>query len=77
MTDDMMNLRRLVEKTPDCRSIAEMIGFAGQWADGDRGRCVDRAAYQGERLERSALGDPPGASHLRVLSVLLFGASEL
>ena len=30
MTDDMMNLRALMEKSPDAEFLREMIGFAAR-----------------------------------------------
>src|SRR4051812_340606 len=67
MTDDMMNLRTLVEKTPDADLLREMIGFAAQRlmeleVEGQTG-----AAYGEKNPERLAqrnadlrpdLGDP-------------------
>ncbi|UGY11728.1 transposase (plasmid) [Bradyrhizobium septentrionale] len=54
MTDDMMNLRTLVEKTPDADLLREMIGFAAPAADGAGSRGPHRAAYGEKNPERLA-----------------------
>lgn len=66
MTDDVMNLRALVEKTPDVDLLREMIGFAAHRlmelevegptgaADGKQSR---EQPVQRNSLSRSELGD--------------------
>ena len=66
MTDEMMNLRALVEKTPDADLLREMIGFAAQRRMGLEMEGLTGAAYgekNPERLETIAsLRDDPTVS---------------
>ena len=75
MTDEMMNLRALVEKSPDADLLREMIGFAGQrlmelevgaltgTAHGQKnaGRTVQRSGYRERDWQTRA-----GAVELRI-----------
>src|SRR5689334_12860109 len=66
MTDGIMNLRTLLEKSSDADLLREMIGFTAQRLDGAGGRGIDQrrtwrtqsgTAQPAQRLPRPAVGD--------------------
>src|ERR1700750_293248 len=57
MTDDMMNLRTLVEKTPDADLLREMIGFAAQRLMELEVQGLTGASYGEKNAERQGQGN--------------------
>jgi hypothetical protein len=53
MTDEMMSLRALLEKTPDADLLREMIGFAAQRLMGLEVEGPTGAGYRGRLAQRN------------------------
>ncbi len=58
MTDDMMNLKILVEKTPDTDLLREMTGWNSRWASRRSRGGGTRADARPDSVQGGSAGDP-------------------